>query len=415
MLKYMLPLFILLLSCSSPEPEISQWRGKNRSGIYPDTALLKQWPGDGPAELWTVDSLGRGFGSPQLTEDRLYITGEVDSMAILYCFDLEGNKQWQSTLGREWVSSYPGSRSAPTIVDDLLYVGTGMGDLYCLNRENGKLVWSRDFTGDFQGVYPLHGHSEAAVVWQDRVFWTPGGETHNVVALNRHTGELIWSNPCLGQRSGYNPGNLILHNGRAIFVTFSAYSLLGLDAEAGELLWTHEQDVYTEKERETIGIGDSHANAVLYQEGSVFYAAGDGNGGVRLDLSEDGSKITQIWRNPGFDSYMGGIVLLDKHLYTSGTHSQYLFSIEAGTGVLSDSMNIGQGALIAADQRLYYYTQRGQIFLISYEEGKMKELSSFRITKGSGHHFSHPVIHRGILYLRRGNALMTFDIRNSGS
>jgi outer membrane protein assembly factor BamB len=288
-----------------------------------------------------------------------------------------------------------------------------MGDLYCVNKENGEQVWSRDFSGDFQGVYPLHGHSEAPVVYGDRVFWTPGGETFNVVALNRHTGELIWSNPCLGQRSGYNPGKLILHNGRAIFVTFSSYSLLGLDAESGELLWTHEQDVYTEKERETIGIGDSHANSVIYHEGSLFYAAGDGNGGVRLDLSADGSKITQIWRNPGFDSYMGGIVFLDKHLYTSGTHSQYLFSIDAGSGVLSDSLKIGQGAIIAADKRIYYYNQRGQMYLISYHEGKMKEQCSFRITRGSGHHFSHPVIYQGILYQRRGNAMMAFDIRST--
>lgn len=415
MIKYLLPLLLLLLSCSTPDPEISEWRGKDRSGVYADTALLAHWPEDGPAELWTLDGLGRGFGSPQFTENRFYITGEVDSMALLYSFDLEGNKQWQITLGKEWVSSYPGSRSAPTIVDDLIYVGTGMGDLYCVNKENGQLVWSRDFVGDFQGVYPLHGHSEAAVVHGDKVFWTPGGETYNVVALDRHTGELIWSNPGLGQRSGYNPGKLILHNGRAVYVTFTAYSLLGLDAESGELLWTHEQDVYTEKERETIGIGDSHANAVIYHEGSLFYAAGDGNGGVRLDLSADGSQITQIWRNPGFDSYMGGLVFMDKYLYTSGTHSQYLFSIDAGSGVLSDSLKIGQGAIIAADQRIYYYNQRGQMYLISCDEGKMKEQCFFLITGGSGHHFSHPVIHRGILYQRRGDALMAFDIRKTAT
>jgi outer membrane protein assembly factor BamB len=413
MYKYILPLFLLLLSCSAPKPEISEWRGTDRSGVYPDTALLSSWPEDGPVERWSIDSLGRGYGSPQFTEDRFFITGEVDSMAILYCFDLEGNKLWQSTLGKEWVTSFPGSRSAPTIVDELIYIGTGMGDLYCLDREDGSLLWSRYFEKDFQGVYPLHGHSEAAVVSGDRVFWTPGGESHNVVALDRLTGELIWSNPCLGQRSGYNPGKLLEHNGRKIFVTFSAYSLLGLDAETGELLWTHEQDVYTEKEREKIGIGDSHANSVIYKDGSVFYAAGDGNGGVRLDLSADGSEITQVWRNPGFDSYMGGIVHLDNHLYTSGTHSQYLFSIDALTGVLCDSMKLGHGTLIAADDRLYYYNQRGQMYLISYDEGRMKEVSSFRISKGTGHHFSHPVIHQGVLYQRRGNALMAFDLRES--
>jgi outer membrane protein assembly factor BamB len=231
-----------------------------------------------------------------------------------------------------------------------------------------------------------------------------------VVALDRYTGELIWSNPGFGERSGYNPGKLVVHNGRKIFVTFTSAKLLGLDAETGELLWSHHQDVYTEEERKTIGIGDSHANSVIYRDGSLYYAAGDGNGGVRLDLSEDGGEFTQAWRNAGFDSFFGGVVMLGNHLYTSGTHSQYLYSIDASTGILTDSMNIGQGALIAADNKLYYYNQRGQMFLISYDQGKMNELSSFKITKGTRHHFSHPVIHKGVLYQRRGESMMAYDI-----
>jgi len=413
MTKYFFPVLLLFLSCSTSQPEIYEWRGTDRSGIYPDTNLLKEWPEEGPLELWILDSLGRGYGSPQFTEDRFYVTGEVDDMALLYCFDLDGNKIWQSTLGKEWVSSYPGSRSAPTIVDDLIYIGTGMGDLYCVKIADGSLVWSREFTGDFQGVYPLHGHSEAAVISGESVFWTPGGAVHNVVALNRMTGALFWSNPGIGERSGYNPGKLVLHNGRELFVTFTAAKLLGLDAKTGELLWSHHQDVYTEQERETIGIGDSHANSVVYREGSIYYVAGDGNGGVKLDLSDDGSAITQVWRNPEFDSFFGGVVLIDNYLYTSGTHSQYLYSIDATTGLLRDSLHIGQGALIAANERLYYYNQRGLMYLLSYAEGKLKELSTFKITKGTRHHFSHPVIHRGVLYQRRGDALMAFDIRQS--
>lgn len=413
MTRFILPLFFVLVSCSSSLPEIYEWRGKDRSGIYPDTGLMASWPEEGPRELWTLDSLGNGYGSPTFTEDRLYITGEVDSMALLYCFDLDGNKQWQTTLGKEWITSFPGSRSAPTIVEDKIYVGTGMGDLYCVNRGDGSLIWTKGFTEAFQGVYPLHGHSEAAVISGDRVFWTPGGEIHNIVALNRKTGELIWSNPGFMERSGYNPGKLVVHNGRELFVTFTAAKLLGMDAETGELLWSHHQDVYTEEERKKIGIGDSHANSVIYRDGSIYYAAGDGNGGVRLDLSEDGSEITQVWRNQDFDSFFGGVVLIGNHLYTSGTHSQYLYSIDASTGILTDSLKFGHGALIAAEQRLYYYNQRGQMYLISYDEGKMKELSFFRITRGTGHHFSHPVIHKGVLYQRRGNSLMAFDIRET--
>jgi hypothetical protein len=40
----------------------------------------------------------------------------------------------------------------------------------------------------------------------------------------------------------------------------------------------------------------------------------------------------------------------------------------------------------------------------------IREVSSFRITRGTKEHFSHPVIHNGVLYQRRGDALMAFDI-----
>lgn len=414
MIKYILSAFLLLmlLSCSSSQPEVYEFRGSDRSGIFPDTDLLKEWPLEGPEEIWTIENLGWGYGSPTFVEDRFYITGTVDSLAHLFSFDLAGNRVWQTSLGKEWMTSFPGSRSAPTVVDELLYIGTGMGNLFCVNRDDGSINWSLDFSEDFQGQYPLHGHSEAPVLMDGMVFWTPGGETHNVVALDRFTGELIWSHPGFGEYSGYNPGKLLSHNGRKIFVTFSAYHLMGFDAESGELLWSEEQFGVSPEERK-LGMGDTHANSVVYSDGSIYYAAGDGNRGVRLDLSEDGSEVREVWRNEKFDSFMGGIVMIGNYLYTSGTSTQFLLSIDASTGILTDSLKIGQGALIAADERLYYYNQRGEMRLISYSEGLMKELSSFKITKGSRHHFSHPVIYEGVLYQRRGDALMAYNIQEA--
>ncbi len=413
-MKYTISLLLaaLLLSCSSSNEKIYQWRGEDRGGIYPDTGLLKEWPEEGPEEIWMVDSLGRGYGSPVFVDDRFFITGEVDSLAILYCFNLQGDKIWQTTLGKEWVTSFPGSRSAPTIVDNLIYIGSGMGDLYCLNKVDGAKVWHKEFSSDFEGIYPLHGHSEAAVVMEDRVFWTPGGEANNVVALNRFTGELIWSHPGFGEYSAYNPAQMIELPHRYIYVTFSAYHLMGFDGETGEMLWSQEQDNYPPEERKP-GYGDTHANAVLYDAGAIYYAAGDGLCGVRLDLSDDGTEISEAWRNKGFDSFMGGIVKINNHLYGSATSTKNFRSIDATTGILTDSLKIGHGAVIAADEMLYYYNQRGEVKLIEYDAGKLKEVSSFKITTGTGQHFSHPVIYGGVLYQRRGQSLMAYDIRFS--
>jgi len=405
-------LFSLLLLLPTPQEKakIYEWRGKDRSGIFNESNLLKSWPEDGPKEIWSIDNIGNGFVTPIFTEDNFYITGETDSMLIIYCFNLKGEKQWQTTLGKEWMKSYPGSRTIPTIVDDLIYVGSGLGNLYCLNRTTGKVVWSKDLIIDLKGTLPLHGHSEAPLIQGDKVFWTAGGKINNVIALSRFTGKLIWTNKGFGEASAYNPPKLIEHGGRSILVTFSSYHLMGFDTKDGKLLWAHEQDNYPPDKRGP-GYGDTHCNTVIYDKGSIYYVAGDGNCAVKLRLSDDGSGITQVWRNKGFDSYMGGIVKIDNYMYGCGTVSPDIRAINSETGVLTDSLRIGIGALIAADNMLYYYTQKGDLMLLSYNQGKIKEVSSFRIRKGNAQHFAHPVINKGILYQRHGNVLMAFDIR----
>jgi len=188
LLFLIVPLFLSLVADAQ---NIYQWRGKDRLGIFDESNLLKEWPAEGPTEIWSIDNIGNGFVSPVFTEKNFFITGETDSILILYCYDLQGKKEWQTTLGREWMRSYPGSRSIPTIVDDLIYVGSGLGNLYCVKRDNGALVWSKDLVKDLDGILPLHGHSEAALIDGKKVFWTVGGKVNNVVALDRFSGKII--------------------------------------------------------------------------------------------------------------------------------------------------------------------------------------------------------------------------------
>jgi outer membrane protein assembly factor BamB len=400
---------ILLLTSFSGTSRIYEWRGIDREGIYYESNLLKTWPADGPEKLWVINNIGNGFVSPVFADENFYITGEVDSMETLFSFNLKGEKQWQITLGKEWMKSFPGSRSAPTVVDDLLYVGTGLGNLFCVNRADGKIVWSKDLIADFNGALPLHGHSESALIQREKVFWNMGGKDNNVVALNRFTGRLIWSNKGFGERSAYNSPKLIELPTRKILVTFSAYHLMGFDISTGNLLWAHEQDNYPPEKR-LPGFGDTHSNTVLYDNGSIYYTAGDGNCGVKLKLSDDGTKMTEVWRNKGFDSYMGGIVRIGDYLYGSGTEKPELLAINASTGMLTDSLRVGSGAIISADNMLYYYSQKGDMMLLSCDHGKIQKVSSFRIKEGNLQHFSHPVINKGVLYQRHGTALMAFDI-----
>jgi len=410
MKRIIIPILLVTLNaCSSGGQSVYEWRGPDRSGIYDETGLLTEWPSGGPEEIWSVNGIGNGFGSPVTDGEHIYITGETDSLAILHCFNMDGEKVWQVSLGKEWTENYPGSRSAPTLVDSLIYVGTGMGHLFCLSKEDGSVLWRKDFKNDFEGNYPMFGHSEAPAIDGDKVFWTPGGKEHNVVALDRLTGDLVWSNKGFGERSGYNQPKVIKLPDRDIFVTFSAYHMMGFDAKTGSLLWSDEQENIPVSERGP-GKGDTHSNTVLYERGHIYYAEGDGNCGIKFSLSRDGSEISEIWQNKYFDSYMGGIVKIENYIYGSGTAEPGLYAINAITGEIENSLRIGRGVVIAADGMLYYYNHQGNLKLIQVKDGKMKEISSFRISKGTKEHFSHPVIDNGILYLRHGDVLMAFNI-----
>lgn len=392
------------------EHQVFEWRGENRSGVYQDQGLLKSWPAEGPQLVWEYEGVGNGYGSPVFTNDKMYIQGEVDDLACLFAFNEDGSLLWKKDFGKEWVENWNGSRSAPTIVDDLVYVTSGLGNIYCFNRITGEKKWSIDMIEDLHGKFPLFGFSEAVIIEDEKVFCTPGGKDTNVVALNRFTSEIIWVSKGAGERPGYNQPQIIKLKDRNILVNFTAYQMLGHDTKTGELLWVHDQD-NLKKEEHALGKGDTHANTIIYEDGFIYYAEGDGNCGVKLKLSPDGKSISEVWRNKAFDSYMGGIVKLGDHLYGGGTAKPDFKSINAISGEIEKTLKIGAGSVIAADNMLYYYTLKGDVFLINADPINMEVVSKFKIVKGAKEHFAHPVIHDGKLYVRHGNFLQAFNIK----
>ncbi len=401
---------LFTLSAAAQAQRLSQWRGTDRKGIYPETRLLKSWPAAGPTMLWAADGIGNGYGSPTVTADRIFVTGEVNGLSTLFALDRRGKLLWKSEFGKEWVRSYAGSRSQPTVVGDLVYVCSGNGVLACFEAGTGKKRWAVDMVKDFQGRLPYHGQAESPLVDGDRVFLVPGGPVYNVVALNRFTGQLVWNCRAQGETPAYNSPNLVKLTGRNLVVTFTAYSLLGIDAKTGDLLWRHEQD-NTPVAKRAPGVGDTHSNTVWYEQGFLYYFAGDGNGAVKLSLSKDGRTVRQVWRNPGIDNYMGGFVKLGNGLYSPYPTGKQLIGVDAGTGKVLSSLPLGPGAVIAADNMLYYYSEKGEVTLVKPAGVTLTTCGTLKVTRGTKEHWAHPVIKDGTLFVRHGTSLMAYQIR----
>jgi outer membrane protein assembly factor BamB len=392
-----------MISCSGNE-EFSQWRGPDRDGKYPDTELLKQWPEEGPEMLWSFEGLGAGHGSASIAGDRLFVLGMPDTIGVIYSFDLHGNLLWEKEYGLEWYANYTGPRSTPTIIGGLLYFVSGQGVAFCMDKETGEVIWQVDMLEEFDGRQIRWGMAESPLLDGDRIILTPGGERHNVVALNRFSGETIWTSKGSGEPSAYCSPILAEHNDSRLIVTMTAASVIGIDADDGEALWRIEH-------RQGNKI---NANSPLYADGRVFCASGNADtleGHVMIRLSEDGKKAEAGWRIEDRFNLLGGIVLHQGYLYSSTFNKKEFYCLDAQTGELKYiSDQVTGGALIYADGLFYCYGTDGTLALLEADQNGCSVISSFKIELGTDQHWAHPVIHGGHLYMRHGDALMCFGI-----
>ncbi|MCX6249422.1 MAG: PQQ-like beta-propeller repeat protein [Bacteroidetes bacterium] len=394
--------FILLFPIIGSGQEVLQWSGPDRDGVFHETGLMKSWPGTGPELLWEFDSLGNGYSSPVITKNNILINGEVDTVSYLFALDLSGKYLWKSKIGKEWMLSYPGSRSTPTVVNDLVYVTTGWGQVACLETRTGKPLWSVNMVTDFHGQAPRFGFSESLLINGNTVYCSPGSPDTNVVALDRFTGKIIWISKGAGEITSYCSPVLIRLPQRNILVTFSKTNLLGVDTKDGKLLWSYKQ------EGQDI---DCQVNTPVYENGFIYCVAGNGNGAFKLKLSDDGTKITEVWKNGRCDNLMGGFIKVNDYLYTSGYEKRQYYVVETTGGNIVDSVNFDRGTTNYSDGMLYLYNEKGQVGLFKPNGPKMEQVSTFKLTRGTKAHFSHPVICNGVMYIRHGKSLLAYKIK----
>ena len=388
----------------------SQWRGPNRDGIYPETGLLKSWPANGPKLLWSFEGLGTGMGSVAVSKEKLYVTGIPDTLTsegFLFKFDPGGKLLWKKSYGKDWTGIFPGARSTPTIVDDLIYLESGNGNVQCIRTETGEKVWSVDFFTDLHCDSVQFGFSESLLIDGDKLFCTPGGKVNNVVALNRFTGKKIWGSPAFGEPATYTSPILINHNGHRLLINLTASSVLGLDADTGEMYWRIHQ----------FQDNKIHANTPAYFDGKILVSSAsrkDSSGLVLLQLSPDGKKADIVWRNREFINLMEGFILKDGFLYGPGYLQPKWFCIDLKTGVTKYiAKELGGGPVIYADGLFYCYAEKdGEMALAEGTPEKFTIISRFKVPLGTAQHWAHPVIADKKLYLRHNEALMVYDLRN---
>jgi len=509
-------LFLIgLLSCKQQviENQNWQWRGENRDGIYlKETGLLKVWPDDGPELLWHFDKLGEGHTSVAISTEKIYITGMHDDRLILYVLDMTGKLLVEKEIGKEWNANWNGTRSSVCINDGKLYIFNALGTLFCLDQTSLQEVWKKELIAEYGCRNLMFGITENPLIVGDKIFMTTGGETHNMIALDKHTGGLIWTSQGTGMVSSYCSPLYIAGQDVPMVVTWMSPELImggsqrthppvsgggaqgtppaghgvgqqgtppaghgggqqgtppaghgvgqqgtppaghgggqqgtppaghgggqqgtppaghgggqqgtppagpggrpqgvmhenvlaAFNAETGELLWTQLQP-----SSNTI-----NPNTPLYADGMLLSFTGYRGGAWLRRLKDGGRSAELVWHNNEMDNQMGGIIKVGDYLYAAGHQNRSWFCVDWNTGeTVYKVSELAPANVIFADGMIYVYSEKGTMNLVKPTPEKLEIVSSFNVTLGTNQHWAHPVIHRGILYIRHGDTLMAYKVK----
>lgn len=395
----------LILICLSPSlntfAQWPQWRGPMRDGISKEVNLLKIWPAEGPRLIWSSDAVGDGFSSTAIQDKMVYTTGKRDSVEILTALDLKGNVKWQKAFGRaSQEKDWPQSRSTPAVYKNKVYAITVYGDIACFDSKSGNIDWRMDAFEKFGSKgynSPAHGIAESPLVIDDKMIITPCGDNTTMVALNRLTGKTIWTSESIHDSTGFtSPVLFPVNNKKTIFTSTQKNDLI-IDFNTGKIIWTDK----------TIS-----GSIPVVNNNRIYYTGAYKKGGTMCSWNSELNKRTVEWQDTVSANMIGGAVLYKDKIFISG-NSRCLLCIDFKTGkVLSHYDRISYCTLIVADNMLYCYEDRsGKVFLFKINGNNIELASSFKVILGSGPRIAHMAISDGLLFIRHGNVLMAYDLR----
>jgi len=404
--------FIFVLFLYPTFCQVAQWRGPKRDGYFNEAGLLKSWPAEGPEMILKVEKLGKGFSSPVVANQTIYVTGMIDTLDYLTAIDFQGKIKWQVPYGRSWSKSFPDTRSTPTVEKDRIYVIGGMGRLVCIDATSGKEIWAVNVDMDYKSEWHLWGVSESPLIVDDKVICTPGGKMTSVVAFDKLTGKLEWKSECIGGQRSYASPIIFEYKNFRFILAATATHLIALNPENGDIAWNYK---YYQNKLWDDQPGLIWTNTPVYKNDEIFLSIGYDYPAVMLKMDSTGTSVSEKWIDHTLDNHHHGVIVNGDYIYGSnwinnGKGKWVCMKWDSGEIIyVADWIN--KGSIIAADGLFYIYEEKtGTVGLIKPDPQKWDVISSFKVNGGTGPHWAHPFISNGKLYLRHGDVLLVYNI-----
>ncbi len=342
---------------------VPSFRGPFGNGVFYTKGTPVEWDAtSGKNVIWKTPVPKKGYNSPVIWENKLFLSGADNTIREVYCFDRSSGK----LLWKQQVDKIQGSpAAAPKVTEDTGFAASSLttdgnhvfalfatGDIICFDMD-GKRVWARNL-----GVPDNHyGHASSLIMWKDKIFVQyDTNKSRKLIALKASSGETTWETLRKGKISWASP-ILAEISGKYQVVLSTDPMVAGYDSESGKELWSVNCMMGE--------VGPSPG----FGSGLIFAA----NEYARL-VAIDPIKNAKVWESDEYMPEVASPVCANGLLFIATSYG-VLACYDAKTGekywVKEDGTGFYSSPVIA-DNKLYTFNTAGKMKV--FEVGKTEKI-----------------------------------------
>ena len=363
-----------------------QWRGPQRDGQWRETGIVTRFQSDQLPLRWRVP-VGSGYSGPTVAKGRVYVTDRLlnPQRERVLCFDMETGKElWKLTYDCPYkgIGYQAGPRASVSIENGRAYALGAMGDFHCLDAVRGTVIWKKDLNAEFSIDMPIWGIAASPLIYEDRILLHIGGEKACVVALQKSSGETLWT-ALPDDRASYSAPIMVKQAGVDVALFWTGDSVAGLNPVDGQVYWRFP----FAPTNMPIGI----ATPVVSQNDVFVTSFYDGS--LMLRLQQDRPTATRVWQKKGRDerntealhSIISTPVFLGQHIYGVCSYGE-LRCLNAKTGErLWEDLTATPKArwstihFVRHGKQTWMFNERGELIIGELAPSGFREISRTRL------------------------------------
>lgn len=338
-----------------------QFRGPTGQGVSEERNLPLTWS-ENKNIRWKVAIPGRGWSSPVIQGDRIWLTTATEDGKSLRAIAIDRNtgailqnvEVFRLKSAKLVNAKNSFASPTPVVEGDRVYLHFGAFGTACITH-SGEIVWKTRLEYD----NGQHGTGGSPVIYQDLLIVScDGNDVQFVAALDKATGKVRWKKSREGYQAYTTPLVVSLPAGDQV-ISPGAFRAIAYEPRTGKELW-HVQ----------YGEGFSNVPRPVFGHGLIFICTGFQQASllaVQPDGRGDVTKSKVVWRLDRGVPLTPSPLLVGDELYLV-TDNGIATCVDAKTGQELWRARLGgnhSASPIYADGKIYFLSEEGETVVIA--------------------------------------------------